>query len=120
MVCIALAASAGLNVPSFRFQLRLIAKLLSLAVSPPAKWCPGIAGEWPVGVLECVRSDDFSWLSYLRLEIYQKYAGKWIAVLIGEIIGVGATATEAAAQAEASHPDSEYLLEGVDAEPERV
>lgn len=65
-------------------------------------------------------SDDFAWLTEHSLEIYEKYAGKWIAVLNGEIIGVGTTATEAATQAEVAHPDSDYLLEAVDAEPERV
>lgn len=65
-------------------------------------------------------SDDFAWLTEHSLEIYQMYAGKWIAVLNGKIIGVGDTATEAAAQAEASYPDSDYLLEAVDPEPERV
>jgi len=34
----------------------------------------------------------------------------------GEIIGVGDTATEAAAQAREKAPDTEFILEGVDRE----
>lgn len=65
-------------------------------------------------------SDDFAWLTEHSLEIYEKYAGKWIAVFHGEVIGVGDTATEAANQAEARHPRERYILEAVDPEPERV
>ncbi|RMF74060.1 MAG: hypothetical protein D6744_14970 [Planctomycetota bacterium] len=65
-------------------------------------------------------TNDFAWLTEHSREIYNKYAGKWIAVLDGEVIGVGDTATEAAAQAEATHPRTEYILEAVDPEPERI
>ena len=34
-------------------------------------------------------SDDFAWLTEHSQEIYDKYAGKWIAVLHGEVVGVG-------------------------------
>ena len=63
---------------------------------------------------------DFAWLTEHSRGIGEKYAGKWIAVLDGEIVGVGETATEAAAQAEAKHPSAPYILEAVDPEPERV
>lgn len=65
-------------------------------------------------------SHDFAWLTEHSQEMYEKYAGKWIAVLDGEVVGVGDTATEAAAQAEAAHPDASYILEAVDPQPERV
>ena len=65
-------------------------------------------------------TDDFAWLTEHSQEIYDKYAGKWIAVLDGEVVGVGATATEAAEQADAGHPDADYILEAVDPEPERI
>ncbi len=65
-------------------------------------------------------SGDFAWLAEHSREIYEKYAGQWIAVLNGEVVGVGATATEAAAQAEQRHPGGDYILEAVDPEPERV
>lgn len=65
-------------------------------------------------------SDDFAWLTEHSQEIYERYAGKWIAVSNGEIIGVGATATEAAARARAKQPDAEFILELVDPESERV
>lgn len=65
-------------------------------------------------------SDDIAWLTEHSRETGEKYAGKWIAVLNGQVVGVGSTATEAAAQAEAAHPMSDYILEAIDAEPERV
>ncbi|MBI5866545.1 MAG: hypothetical protein HZB38_18925 [Planctomycetes bacterium] len=65
-------------------------------------------------------SDDFAWLTEHSLEIYQKYAGKWIAVCEGEVVGVGDTATEAASQAESARPGKEFILEAVDPETERV
>lgn len=65
-------------------------------------------------------SNDFAWLTEHSLEIYEKYAGKWIAVLGGEVVGVGITAPEAAKQAESKHPNGSYILEHVDPEPERI
>lgn len=65
-------------------------------------------------------SQDFAWLTEHSREIYEKYSGKWIAVLDGQIIGVGDSATEAARRAEAEHPGADYILEAVDREPERV
>ena len=65
-------------------------------------------------------SEDFAWLAEHSLEIYEKFPGKWIAVLGGEIVGVGNTATEAADQAEVKHPEAKYILEWVDPEPERI
>lgn len=65
-------------------------------------------------------SNDFAWLTEHSNEIYQKYSGKWIAVLDGQIIGVGNTATDAAKQAEEKHPDANYILEAVDMELERI
>ena len=65
-------------------------------------------------------SKDFAWLTEHSREVYEKYSGKWIAVLDGEVVGVGETATEAARQAEAKHPDAAYVLEAVDPEPERI
>lgn len=65
-------------------------------------------------------SDDFAWLTEHSRENFEKYAGKWIAVLDGEVIGVGDTAPEAVAQAEEKRPGADYILEAVDPEPERV
>ena len=47
-------------------------------------------------------------------EIQKKYAGKWIAVHDGAVIGVGDTAPEAIEQAEQKAPGADYILEGVD------
>ena len=65
-------------------------------------------------------SNEFAWLTEHSREIDEKYPGKWIAVLDGEVIGVGDTATEAAQQAEEKHAGADYVLEAVDPEPERI
>ena len=65
-------------------------------------------------------SADFAWLTDHSREIYEKYSGKWIAVLNGQIVGVANTATEAAGMAEEAHPGADFVLEAVDPEPERV
>lgn len=65
-------------------------------------------------------SNDFAWLTEHSLEIFEKYAGKWIAVCDGEVVGVGDTATEAAAQAKAARPGRKFILEAVDPETDRV
>lgn len=59
-------------------------------------------------------NDDFAWLVEHSRENYEKYAGRWIAVLDGEVVGVGATAVEAAEEAEEKHPASDYILEKVE------
>ncbi|TWT45381.1 hypothetical protein RAS1_18040 [Phycisphaerae bacterium RAS1] len=59
-------------------------------------------------------SSDFAWLTEHSIEIYQQYAGKCIAVLDGEIVGVGDTVVEAAEEAEKKHPGANYILEAVD------
>jgi hypothetical protein len=58
--------------------------------------------------------DDFAWLTEHSRENYEKYAGRWIAVLDGEVVGVGETAVEAANQAEREHPSGDYILEKVE------
>ena len=58
--------------------------------------------------------DDFAWLTEHSLEIHEKYAGKWIAILDGDVVGVGETATEAATQAEARHPSAAFLFAKVE------
>ena len=65
-------------------------------------------------------SGDFAWLTENSRDIYEKYAGKWIAVLDGGVVGVGETAVEAPNQAERKHPSGDYILKAVDPEPERV
>ncbi len=59
-------------------------------------------------------SSDFAWLIEHGPEIFEKYAGKWIAVHDEEVIGVGDTATEAANQARTRNPGAEFILEAVD------
>jgi hypothetical protein len=63
---------------------------------------------------------DFAWLVEHGPEIFQKYRGKWIAVCDGEIIGVGDTATEAAARAREKKPGAKFILEAVDHESDVI
>ena len=63
-----------------------------------------------------MRNDDFAWLVEHGPELFREYAGKWIAVRDGEVIGVGETATEAAEQARGRAEDGEFILEAVDVE----
>ena len=65
-------------------------------------------------------SADFAWLIDHSPEICEKYAGKWIAVHNGEVIGVGDTAPEAAAQAREKEPEGRFILEAVDSEGDVV
>jgi hypothetical protein len=65
-------------------------------------------------------SPDFTWLVEHSPEVFEKYAGKWIAVHDGEVIGVGDTATEAVERARAKVPEGEFILEGVDGEGDVV
>jgi hypothetical protein len=63
---------------------------------------------------------DFNWLMEHGPELYRRYAGKWIAVYKGEVIGVGDTALEAAEQARKKAKDGEYILEALDAEADVI
>ena len=65
-------------------------------------------------------SSDFAWLIEHGSEIVERYAGKWIAVHDGEIVGVGDTATEAAEQARTRAADGDFILEAVDPEGDAV
>ena len=65
-------------------------------------------------------STDFAWLVNHGPEIFQKYRGKWIAVSNGEVIGVGETATEAAAKARAEKPGAKFILEAIDQESDVI
>ncbi len=57
---------------------------------------------------------DFTWLADHGVEIYEKYAGKWIAFRDGQVVGVGDTAPEAVRQAEEKFPDGDFILEALD------
>lgn len=65
-------------------------------------------------------SPDFAWLIEQGVDIFKKYAGKWIAVHDGKIIGVGDTAVEAAERAREESPDTKFILEAVDPEGDVV
>lgn len=67
-----------------------------------------------------MHSSDFAWLVEKGPELFQQYRGKWIAVHDGQVIGVGDTAPEAAELARRNHPDTQFILEGVDAEADVI
>ena len=67
-----------------------------------------------------MRDDDFNWLVEHGPELFEQYAGKWIAVRDGKVIGEGATATEAAAQARQEAGDSDFILEAIEAEADVI
>lgn len=63
---------------------------------------------------------DFNWLVENGPEIATNYAGKWIAVHDGKVIGVGDTAPEADAQAREVQPDGDFILEAVEIESDVI
>ncbi len=63
---------------------------------------------------------DTAWLAEHSMEITQEYAGKWIAVFEGRIVGVGATAVEASDQARKVCPDESFILEAVEADADVI
>lgn len=63
---------------------------------------------------------DFAWLTDHGVEIFEKYAGKWIAVRDEKIIAVGNTASEAVNEATLVAPDGDFILEGVDFEADVI
>ena len=67
-----------------------------------------------------MRDADFAWLTDHSAERFRRYAGKWIAVRNGEIIGVGDMATEAAQQARQRAEDTDFILEALDADAEVI
>ena len=67
-----------------------------------------------------MRNNDFAWLAEHGPELFREYAGKWIAVHDGEVVGVGETATEAAEQARTKVDDTDFILEAVDTEADVI
>ena len=61
-----------------------------------------------------MRDADFAWLIDQGPDLFDKYAGKWIAVRDGKVIGVGDTAVEADGEARKIAPDGDFILEAVD------
>lgn len=57
---------------------------------------------------------DMAWLTEHGAELLREYAGKWVAVADGKIVGVGDTAPEAARKASEAAPDRPFILEHVD------
>ncbi len=67
-----------------------------------------------------MRTADFAWLVEHGPQLFREYAGKWIAVRDGAVIGVGETAVEAARHARENAPDGDFILEAVDTEADVI
>ena len=67
-----------------------------------------------------MKDDDFNWLIEHAPDIFREYAGKWIAVRDGKVIGVGETATEAAEEARSKAKGGEFILEAVETEADVI
>lgn len=67
-----------------------------------------------------MQHDDFAWLVEHGPELFSQYAGKWIAVRDGKVVGVGDTAPEAAQQTRDSSLDVTPLLYALDAHGDRL
>ena len=65
-------------------------------------------------------TDDFNWLVEHGADVVRDYAGKWIAVCDGQVVGVGETATEAADKARSTVGDKSFILEAVEAEADVI
>ena len=55
----------------------------------------------------------FAWLTENSESLCAQYAGKWVAVHDGKVVGVGETATEAAQQAREQIGDKKFILEAI-------
>jgi len=63
---------------------------------------------------------DFAWLTEHSPDLVRDYAGKWVAVAEGKVIGVGDTATEAAEHAQEDVPPGTFVLERVEADADVI
>jgi hypothetical protein len=67
-----------------------------------------------------MKDKDFAWLTEHGAELIREYAGKWIAVAEGKVVGIGDTAPEAARRAAEKVPAGEFILEHVNAEVDAI
>ena len=63
---------------------------------------------------------DFAWLTEHSPDLVRKYAGKWVAVADGRVVGEGDTATEAAEHAREEIPKGDFVLERVNADADVI
>ena len=82
--------------------------------------CPAFFGSSFRGIMLDMVEQDFAWLTEHGAELLRDYAGKWVAVADGKVVGVGDTESEADAQASANQPDREFILEHVMAETDVI
>ena len=70
--------------------------------------------------MESMKELDFAWLTEHGAELIRDYAGKWIAVADGKVVGVGQTAPDAAKQASRRVTTGEFILELVNANVDAI
>ena len=66
-----------------------------------------------------MKDDDYEWLAENSARLFREYTGQWIAVLDGELIAVGPTATAAAAEARVKAQGRRFILEALHVAKER-
>jgi hypothetical protein len=59
-------------------------------------------------------SEDADWMADHDAELFARYRGKWVAVYGKRVVGVGATAIEAAQQARGVAAQGSYILQSYD------
>jgi hypothetical protein len=67
-----------------------------------------------------MKDNDFQWLADHGPELHQKYAGKWVAIHDGKVVGVGDTAVEASQKAETETGGRDFVLQALDAEADVI
>jgi hypothetical protein len=67
-----------------------------------------------------MRDGDFQWLVDHGPELHEKYAGEWVAIHDGKVVGVGKTAVEASQKAEKETGGREFVLQALDAESDVI
>lgn len=60
-----------------------------------------------------MKVQDFLWITEHGADLIRDYAGKWIAVADGKVVGVGDTAPQAAEEAAKQVPEEDFILEHV-------
>ena len=65
-------------------------------------------------------STDLAWLTEHGVELQRQYAGKWIAVRKGEVIGSGETAVEADQEAQQRAAEGDYILQAVESTADTI
>ena len=106
-------------IPGITFWLLIQGFKFLRANEAPKGVITVVAIIWGVGGVAALYL-VFNWLVEQGPEVFRKYAGKWIAVRNGRVVGVGETATEAAEKAREQVDDGKFILEAVDSEADVI